>query len=222
MSSQGVVRLENVGVNFGRTAALSGLTIDVGAGITGLFGPNASGKTTLLRVLAGLLRPTTGAVTLFGRPLTTRDEALRARIGYAGHRSGLYNRLTVMENLELFERLYGTEGRASLVLEQLGLQERAATTVADLSAGYKRRAAVARALLHDPDLLLLDEPYANLDDEASEYVSAAIISWRGPGKYALIATHGAKKVKRYADGGLILQRGRMIRQGTYEVSGFTS
>lgn len=216
------IRVEGVSVSFGHTAALSDVTIDVAEGITGLFGPNASGKTTLLRVLAGLLRPTRGHVHLFGRPLTTKDEALRARIGYAGHRSGLYGRLSIMENLELFERLYGIEGRAAVVLDQLGLRERAATAVADLSAGFRRRAAVARALLHEPDLLLLDEPYANLDDEAADFVSDAIASWRGPGRCALVATHGAKKVKRYADAGLILQHGRVIRQGTYETTGFTS
>ena len=218
------ISTQDLGVNFGRTAALTGVTIEVPEGITGLFGPNASGKTTLLRVLAGLLRPTTGTVTLFGQALTTRDEALRARIGYAGHRSGLYGRLSVMENLELFEQLYGIagRGRSSQLVEQLGLSERASTAVSDLSAGYRRRAAVARALLHEPDLLLLDEPYANLDDEAAERVSNAITSWRAPGRCALIATHGAKKVKQYADGGLILQHGRVIRQGTYEATGFTS
>ena len=222
MNAPAVISLQDVGVSFGRTAAVSGVTIDIPEGITGLFGPNASGKTTLLRVLAGLLRPTTGIVTLFGHPLTSRNESLRARIGYAGHSSGLYGRLSIVENLELFERLYGIEGRAAEVLEQLGLQERARTAVADLSAGYRRRAAVARALLHEPDLLLLDEPYANLDDEAAEFVSSSIASWSGPGRCGVIATHGAKKVKAYADGGLILQRGRVIRQGTYETTGFTS
>ena len=218
------IDVQDLGVNFGRTAALRDVTMEVPEGITGLFGPNASGKTTLLRVLAGLLRPTTGTVQLFGRPLTTRDESLRARIGYAGHRSGLYGRLSVVENLTLFERLYGIDGqgRASLLVEQLDLGERASTAVTDLSAGYRRRAAVARALLHEPDLLLLDEPYANLDDEASERVSNAITSWRAPGRCALIATHGAKKVKQYADGGLILKHGRVIRQGTYEATGFPS
>lgn len=222
MNAPAVINLQDVGVSFGRTAAVSGVTIDIPEGITGLFGPNASGKTTLLRVLAGLLRPTTGVVTLFGLPLTSRDESLRARIGYAGHSSGLYGRLSIVENLELFERLYGIEGRGAVVLEQLGLQERARTPVAELSAGYRRRAAVARALLHGPDLLLLDEPYANLDDEAAEFVSSSIASWSRPGRCGVIATHGAKKVKAYADGGLILQRGRVIRQGTYETTGFTS
>lgn len=216
------LRLDNISVNFGRTAALREINLEIAEGVTGLFGPNASGKTTLLRVLAGLLRPTKGSVVLFGRGLASKDEALRARIGYVGHRSGLYGRLSVMENLQLFERLYGVEGRAAPLLDQLELNERATTPVADLSAGFRRRAAIARALLHGPDLLLLDEPYANLDDDASDAVSGAIEAWRAPGRCAVIATHGAKKVKRYADAGLILQHGRVIRQGTYETTGFTS
>ncbi len=222
MKAPPALKLDAVGVNFGRTTALREISIDVAEGITGLFGPNASGKTTLLRVLAGLLRPTSGTVHVFGLPLTTKHEALRARIGYVGHRSGLYARLSIMENLELFEHLYGVEGRADTLVHQLGLRDRATTPVVDLSAGFRRRAAVARALVHEPDLLLLDEPYANLDDEAAEKVSNAIRSWRAPGRSAVIATHGAKKVKRYADAGLILQHGRVIRQGTYETAGFTS
>jgi ABC-type multidrug transport system ATPase subunit len=90
-----------------------------------------------------------------------------------------------------------------------------------LSAGYRRRAAVARALLHEPELLLLDEPYANLDDEAADLVSAAVVAWRRPGRVAVIATHGAKKVKAYADVGLILQHGHLLKQGTYTAAGFT-
>lgn len=221
MSTAPLVRLDNVAVNFGRTAALREVSVDLDEGVTGLFGPNASGKTTLLRVLAGLLRPTSGTVSVLGRPLSNKHEAQRGRIGYVGHSSGLYGRLSIMENLELFERLYGVRDRASALVDRLGLGERATTPAADLSAGFRRRAAVARALLHEPDLLLLDEPYANLDDEAAERVSLAVMEWRAPGRCAVIATHGAKKVKRYADAGLILQHGRVIRRGTYEATGFT-
>jgi len=222
MSAAPLVSLNGIGVSFGRTAALREVSLDLGEGVTGLFGPNASGKTTLLRVLAGLLRPTSGTVSVLGRPLSAKDEAQRGRIGYVGHSSGLYGRLSVVENLELFARLYGVRGRVPELLERLGLNKRATTPAVDLSAGFRRRAAVARALLHEPDLLLLDEPYANLDDEASELVSLAIMDWRAPGRCAVVATHGAKKVKRYADAGVVLQHGRVIRRGTYEETGFTT
>lgn len=217
------IEMRAVTVAFGRTIALDRIDADVGPGISGLFGPNGSGKSTLLRVLSGLLRPSAGTVEAFGAPVALRNEVLRGRVGYAGHRSGLYGRLTVLENLALFAKLQGSPSRrVGLVVEQLGLGDRRDVPARALSAGFRRRAAVARALLHDPDLLLLDEPYANLDDEAAELVSDAVVAWRGPDKTAVIATHGAKKVKAYADAGLILQRGRLIRQGTYEASGFTT
>lgn len=221
--SDAAVELRALTVAYGRTVAIDRLHADISYGIAGLFGPNGSGKSTLLRVLAGLLRPVTGSVVALGQPVTPRDEALRGRIGYVGHESGLYGRLTVEENLMLFARLHGVaHRRVPLVLDQLGLQERRQTPARELSAGFRRRAAVARAVLHEPELLLLDEPYANLDDQAAELVSDAIRAWRGPGRTAVIATHGAKKVKAYADAGLIMQRGRLIRQGTYESTGFTT
>lgn len=218
-----VIQVRNLTVTFGRTIALHGLDADIGPGISGLFGPNGSGKSTLLRVLAGLLRPSAGAVSAFGTVMTMRSEALRGKVGYAGHTAGLYGNLTVAENLALFAKLHGTHtGRIGTVMEQLGLVERADTAAGDLSSGFRRRAGIARALVHEPELLFLDEPYANLDDDAAELVSQAIRAWRAPGRTAVIATHGAKKVKQYADAGLILQRGRLIRQGTYEVTGFTT
>jgi heme ABC exporter ATP-binding subunit CcmA len=216
------IAVENVTVVFGRTLALDEIDIEIGTGITGVFGPNGSGKSTLLKAIAGLLKPTTGRITIDGSN-GSRDETVRRRIGYAGHGSGLYGRLTLTENLELFASLYGADAsRAAILIEELDLDEFRSRPVADLSAGSKRRAAVARALVHDPDLLLLDEPYANVDDEASEAISAAIASWKREGKTALVATHGAKKVKAYADGGIILRRGRLIRSGRYTETGFTA
>ena len=217
------IEIRELKVAYGRTLALDGVHLELEGGIAGLFGPNGSGKSTLLRVLAGLLRPTSGSVLAFGQPISMKNETLRGRIGYAGHRSGLYGRLTVMENLEMFARLHGVPPkRAAGVIEELGLGSRAGTPVAALSAGFKRRAAVARALVHEPDMLLLDEPYANLDDEAAAFVSDAVVDWRRDGRVAIIATHGAKKVKAYADAGLILQHGHLLKQGVYGPAGFTS
>lgn len=220
---ENILEIHDLKVAYGRTRALDGVHLQLPGGVAGLFGPNGSGKSTLLRVLAGLLRPTSGTVMAFGAPVSMKNETLRGRIGYAGHRAGLYGRLTVMENLQLFARLHGAEPRAAdRVIEQLGLGDRRDTPAASLSAGFKRRAAVARALLHDPDLLLLDEPYANLDDDAAALVSSAVVEWRGPERVAIVATHGAKKVKAYADAGLIIQNGRLIRQGMYTDAGFTT
>jgi heme ABC exporter ATP-binding subunit CcmA len=208
-----VIQINGLSVFFGRTVALNRVDLELEPGVVGLFGQNASGKSTLLRVLAGLLAPTSGNVTWDGAPIGSGGEALRARIGYAGHLSGLYGRLSVRENLTLFARLYGVRPeRIDTVLDVLDLQPRAATAVGDLSAGFKRRAAVARALLHEPDLLLLDEPYAHLDDAAAEAVSDAVRQWRAPGRIAVIATHGAKRIRAFTDARIVLQRGRVVTQ----------
>jgi len=211
-----VIRLSSLRVAYGRTLALDGVDLEIAEGIVGVFGQNGSGKSTLLRVLAGLLVPTSGRAEYNGHAISASNETFRRRVAYAGHEAGLYPRLTIAENLQLFSDLYGAEPeRAPEVLRALGLEARTDSPVGELSAGFKRRAAVARALLHDPELLLLDEPYANLDDDAGEIVSSAIRKWHTPERTAIIATHGAKKLKRYAHAGLILQRGRVVTYGRY-------
>jgi heme ABC exporter ATP-binding subunit CcmA len=212
-----MIRATDLRVTFGRTRALDGVTISLEDGVFGLFGPNGSGKSTLLKVVAGLLRPTAGEVTVHGQVPRARAEAVRRVIGYVGHDTGLYPELTVAENLELFSRLYGCPAsRAREVLAGLGLDEWKAAPAGALSAGLKRRAAVARATLHNPAVLLLDEPYANLDDEAAELVSGMVKHWQEPGRVAIIATHGAKIVKRFASGGVILKQGRVVMSGRYD------
>ena len=210
-----MIAIRGLRVVFGRTVALDGVSLDLRPGVTGVFGPNASGKSTLLRVVTGLLRPHRGSIVIDGAELTSANEGLRRRIGYAGHDAGLYARLTVRENLELFARLYGVSASNGMsMLEQLDVADRTDSAVWELSAGLKRRVAIARALLHDPDFLLLDEPYANLDDDASERVTAAVKRWRRPNKTALIATHGAKRLKPYADASLVLRRGAVASYRT--------
>jgi len=216
-----VIRLERVEVAFGRTLALHDVTLDLFPGVTGLFGPNASGKSTLLGVLAGLLRPTSGTAAFHGRPIRAADEDWRRLVGYAGHEAGLYPALTVAENLELWAQLFDAPGRrVQEMIERLDLGDRRNTPVRSLSAGFKRRTSVARALLHEPAVLLLDEPYANLDDEAAAAVSTAIVDWRGQDRIAVVATHGAKKVKAYADAGIILKHGRVVsyRRGVEQLA----
>lgn len=206
-----MIEIRDVTIAFGRTVALSELTLEIPPGITGVFGPNGAGKSTLLRALAGLLRPARGEMRIDGVPARVGDESFRRRIGYAGHSSGLYPHLTLRENLDLFARLHGAPRDAAAdTATALGIGDHLDQRVGELSAGFKRRAAVARALLHAPQVLLLDEPYANLDDEAADLMSAALKTWRGPGRFALVATHGAKRVKSFADGSLILQRGRAV------------
>ncbi|MDQ3645923.1 MAG: ABC transporter ATP-binding protein [Actinomycetota bacterium] len=200
-------------VSFGRTHALKGLTLQLGPGIVGLFGQNGSGKSTLLRALAGLLQPTAGTVSLdgvgWGR---STAETLRSQIGYAGHDCGLYGQLTVRENLTLAATLYGAPAeRVDVVERALEIEASSGIRARHLSAGLKRKVAVARALVHEPRFLFLDEPYANLDDEGAERLSAALQEWRAGGdRLGIVATHGAKRVKGFADASVILQRGELV------------
>jgi heme ABC exporter ATP-binding subunit CcmA len=207
-----MIAVEDLRVVFGRTIALDGIDVELAPGVVGLFGPNASGKTTLLRVLAGLQAPARGRVRINGMTPNVADEDFRRLVGFAGHRSGLYERLTVQENLELFAKLHGASSeRVTRTIDTLSLAPFAWAPVGSLSAGSKRRVAVARAVLHEPQILLLDEPYANLDDDASALVSDAVKAWRAPDRIAVIATHGAKRVRAFADSGVVLQRGRLVR-----------
>jgi heme ABC exporter ATP-binding subunit CcmA len=211
-----MIEIQGLTVVLGRTIALDQIELTIGPGISGLFGPNGSGKTTLLRSLAGFLPATAGEATIFGIPASSKKEALQRMLGYAGHESGMYGELSVIENLKLFAHLYGaSSGRPDELVDQLEISDHRDTPVARLSAGMKRRAAVARALVHDPRVLFLDEPYANLDDVASESVSNVIRAWSDPERIAVIATHGAKKVRAYATDGIVLQRGRLVRHGSY-------
>ena len=182
-----------------------------------MFGPNGSGKSTLLRTIAGLLRPAAGRITFMGEAIRSSDEDWRRRLGYAGHRPGLYEELTVRENLELFARLNGARaGAVEKTIEQIGLGDRAGDRVSTLSAGLARRAGVARAVVHEPQVLLLDEPYANLDDEAADRISDIVKGWGTGDRIALVATHGAKRLKAFAGHGLILRQGTVATFRPYD------
>lgn len=203
-----MIELKDVRAVYARTIALDRVDLVIPSGITGLYGPNGSGKSTLLRVIAGLHRPARGLVTFDGASRRASDEGLRRRIAYAGHETGLYARLSVEENLTLFASLWGADAsRVPEVLEKVGLSDRARSRVDELSAGLKKRASVARALAQEPDVLLLDEPFATLDDTAADLVTDAVRTWWSPGRCAVIATHGAKRLKAFADGAVVLRRG---------------
>jgi heme exporter protein A len=212
-----LIKLENLTVRYGRTIALHQIDLELEPGVVGVFGQNGSGKSTLLRTIAGLLRPATGSVAFEGRPVSSADEEWRRRIGYAGHQPGVYEELSVRENLELFARLNSAEaGSVERTLEEVGLNERADDRVSTLSAGLQRRVGVARAVVHRPQVLLLDEPYANLDEDAAQRITAIVRSWSTSDRLALVATHGAKRLKAFADRGLVLSQGAVATFRAYE------
>jgi heme exporter protein A len=176
--SEPAVRLRGAGRRYGERAALRDVSLDLEAGQTlVVFGPNGAGKTTLLRMLATLLRPHAGEVRVLGRKLPDDGYAVRGRIGFLGHEPLLYRELSGRENLRFHARLHGLsapEARVEEVLGAVGMQRRADDPVAELSRGMVQRLAVARAVLHEPELLLLDEPLANLDPAAVARVQPLI------------------------------------------------
>ena len=171
-----MVELDGLTRNYGERAALEDLTLSLPAGRTlVVFGPNGAGKTTLLRVLATLLRPHAGSVRVLGEELPDDAWRVRGRVGLLGHEPLLYRELTPRENLRYHARLHGVDDeRVEERLRAVSMTGRADEPVRTLSRGMVQRVAVARATLHDPELLLLDEPYANLDPAAVELVEPLI------------------------------------------------
>jgi heme exporter protein A len=162
--------------------------------VLALFGPNGAGKTTLLRILATLIRPTRGSALLDGADLAGRDSraAARRRIGFLAHQTMLYDRLTARENLVFFAQMHGVSGaeaRAGLLLDQVGLGGRGEDRVGDLSRGMQQRLAIARALLHRPDLLLLDEPFTGLDPAGSRFLAEVLRDFASGGGTVVFSTH---------------------------------
>jgi ABC-type multidrug transport system ATPase subunit len=170
------IELEGLTRRYGERVALRDVTLSLPTGATlVVFGPNGAGKSTLLRVLSTLLRPHAGSARVLGRPLPDEGWAIRGRIGLLGHAPLLYRDLTGRENLAFHARLHDVAlDRADALLEQVGLAARAGDKVHTYSRGMVQRLAVCRAVLHDPELLLLDEPRANLDPAAREIVEPLI------------------------------------------------
>ncbi|HEV2439099.1 MAG TPA: heme ABC exporter ATP-binding protein CcmA [bacterium] len=197
---------------FGRERVLRGVSLDLPAGGgLAVFGPNGSGKSTLLRVLAGLLRPARGTVLIGGDDLFATPPA-RRRIGYVGHEPMLYGGLTVRENLRLYAALYDLDAaraRTDDVCALLDLDRYGDTVAGRLSRGLTQRAAVARALLHGPAVLLLDEPFAGLDPAAASHLAAHLDEFRRRGGALVLATHQAAEAVRVAGEARVLAGGRL-------------
>jgi heme exporter protein A len=202
------VSLRGAGRRYGERAALRDVSLDLQAGQTlVVFGPNGAGKTTLLRMLATLLRPHAGEVRVLGRALPDDGYAVRGRIGFLGHEPLLYRELSGRENLRFHARLHRVAAaRVEAVLEAVGMQRRADDPVAELSRGMVQRLAVARAVLHEPELLLLDEPLANLDPAAVAQVLPLIGA--GGGRTRVLTSHDPVGGLVGADVALGLKGGR--------------
>jgi heme exporter protein A len=210
------LQLEGLGRRYGERLALSGVTLALAPGRTlVVFGPNGAGKSTLLRVLATLLRPHAGSVRVLGRTLPQESWAVRGRVGLLAHEPLLYRELTARENLRFHARLHAAPaGRVEELLAAVGMGARADEPLRTLSRGMVQRVAVARAVLHAPEVLLLDEPYANLDPAAIERLAPLIGAQAG--RTRVICSHDPAGGLAEADIVLGLRDGRaaLLRAAT--------
>jgi heme exporter protein A len=206
-----VVRAEGLERAFGGTPVLTGVELRVDAGeVVALLGPNGAGKTTLLRILALLLRPSAGRLTLFGA--ATPTPALRRRVGYVGHESFCYPDLTGAENLAFYARLFDVPQAPARVAELLawaGLDAAARRPVRTYSRGMTQRLALARALVHRPDLLLLDEPFSGLDAGGVTALQARLAELAAAGHTVVLTTHDLERAAPIATRFAVLHRGRV-------------
>lgn len=178
-----------------------------------LLGANGAGKSTLLRILATLVAPSSGELWLFGKPVSRDGAAARARIGLIGHQSMLYRDLSARQNLEFFCRLYGIRKpreRAESLLDSVGLIDRADDPIKTFSRGMTQRAAIARALVHNPDLLLADEPFDGLDAPSSGVLEELLQGLQAAGKTLVLANHDIHQSLRLTDRTIVLREGTIV------------
>lgn len=207
------ITVRDVIKQFGRFAALRGVTAEFDAGrFHAILGDNGAGKTTLLRAMAGLARPTKGEISIFGK---TPKDACRD-IGYMAHPSLLYDEMSGMENLRYFAGLYGIVGdaRCEEAIRAVRLDPALARPVGQYSQGMRQRMSLARAILHDPKVLFLDEPFSNVDVHSAREMVGLLKSMRDAGKTIFVVTHQAMLLEGGADEFLWMQEGRLIGRTT--------
>lgn len=212
-SPSGLIETRALVKAFGLLPALRQLDLTIERGqFVALLGPNGSGKSTLLRLLSGLSKPTSGTITIGGWSLPDEAAAVRAQIGMVSHKVLLYENLSAQENLAFFARLYNLpdadlEARIAGLLQQVGLARRAHDLVRTFSRGMQQRLSIARALLHNPDILLLDEPHTGLDQDASAILDDLLRQAHAGGRTIIMSTHELGRAAALAGRVIILSRG---------------
>ena len=205
---------------FGLKPVLRGVDFEVQPGeFVALLGPNGAGKTTFLRILASLSRPSLGQVTIAGYQLPSQAAQVRARLGVVSHLPLLYGDLTAEENLRFYARLYGVEdyeSRITEVLEMVGLATRRRDLVRTFSRGMQQRLAIGRAILHDPDVVLFDEPYTGLDQDASSMLDEVLKSVATEGRTVVMTSHDLVRAEDLATRFDVLSRGLIVASASQE------
>jgi heme exporter protein A len=213
-SAQAVIEASGLARSFGRRVVLRDLSFQVHDGeCLALFGPNGAGKTTLLRVLAGLLRPTRGSARVAGVNLPGGADA-RAVVGLISHQTMLYSALTALENVEFSAKLYGVPSPRDAAMGALGrlrLADRATSAVRSLSRGMQQRVSIARAIVHDPRVVLLDEPYTGLDEAGATALTDVLESLKSAGAALVLVTHHLSEGLALATHTAIMRDGRFVQ-----------
>ncbi|MCY4019385.1 MAG: heme ABC exporter ATP-binding protein CcmA [Chloroflexi bacterium] len=214
-----IIEVENLSKTFGLLPVLRSVSFGVARGETVvLLGQNGSGKSTLLRLLAGLSKPTAGVIRIGGWQMPKEAMAVRRQIGLVSHQPLLYGNLSARENLDFFGKLYGmAKGergeRIGAVLDQVGLAKRADSLARDFSRGMQQRLSIARATLHQPEILLLDEPFTGLDQAAAERLEDLVLSAQREERTLIMTTHQLGRAPALAGRALILARGQIAFDG---------
>jgi heme exporter protein A len=206
-----MIEVKKLVKRFGLKTVLRGLDFEVQPGeFVALLGPNGAGKTTFLRILASLSRPSMGQVNIAGYDLPKQAAEVRARLGVVSHMPLLYNDLTAEENLRFYARMYGlqnSEERITEVLTMVGLEKRRRDLVSTFSRGMQQRLAIGRAVLHDPDVMLFDEPYTGLDQDASAMLDKVLQTVAKQGRTVVMTSHDLARTEDLATRFDILSRG---------------
>ena len=214
------VAVERLEKTLGSNKVLRGISFDAQAGqIFGLLGPNGAGKTTTLRIICTLLAPDSGSVAVLGFDTRKAPEEVRRRIGVVTADIGVYPRLSARENIEYFAKLCGLVGgelarRTDGVIERLDMGSFSKQRAESLSSGQKQKVAIARAIVHDPEVLMFDEPTSNLDVLASKEVREFMVEAKGRGKCVIFSTHVMHDAERLCDRMTILHQGQVVASGT--------
>lgn len=214
LSSSPVIVLENLVKFFGRFAAIRGISASFSVGkLYVILGDNGAGKSTLLRIVAGLMEPSQGSFTLLG---TGKVREVAQRVGYMGHAPLLYDELSGMENLRYFAGLYGLhdDGICQKAMQVVGLDPELSRRVGQYSQGMRQRLSLARAVLHDPELILLDEPFSNVDVRSAREMAAVLGRVRDQGKTIFVVTHQAALMQGIADEFVHMAAGQIVARDT--------